>query len=217
MMSPYRPPPDNELSLHYLDDVLLVTGKPSGLLSVPGRGAEKADCLLSRLHRTIPDALIVHRLDMETSGLILLARTASAHAALSQQFERRQVHKRYTARVFGQMREDQGEIDLPLMKDWPNRPLQKVDHADGKPSLTGWRVLEREEAATRLLLSPETGRTHQLRVHLNAIGHPILGDTLYGSPESLGAAPRLQLHASELGFDHPLTGEPIMVRSVAPF
>lgn len=195
----------------------MVVDKPSGLLSVPGRGPEKADCLISRAQDKFPSALIVHRLDMETSGLMVLALNSDVHRALSAQFEAREVDKTYTALVAGEMAEMEGRIDMALMKDWPNRPLQKVDQTVGKPSVTNWRCLTRGDGISRLALTPLTGRTHQLRVHLTAIGHPILGDLLYGTRESRAGAPRLQLHASALGFVHPITGEMIQVQSDAPF
>jgi len=217
MMSPYMPPPLQPLEIAYQDAHLLVVHKPSGLLSVPGRGPEKADCLVSRLRIAFPTALIVHRLDMETSGLMVLAQTEDVHRALSKQFENRDVEKRYIARTAGIPDKEDGTIELPLMKDWPNRPLQKVDFEQGKPSLTEWRILAREKTTARLELTPLTGRTHQLRVHLNAIGHPILGDLLYGTPESQAGAARLQLHASTLGFAHPVTGADLLLQSPAPF
>jgi len=191
--------------------------KPSGLLSVPGRGPEKADCLVSRVQADYPDALIVHRLDMETSGLIVLARNQNMHRALSKCFEARQIDKTYIARVAGALGPQTGQVDLPLMKDWPNRPLQKVDMEAGKPSLTQWNIRAYEGGVSRVELTPLTGRTHQLRVHMNAIGHPILGDLLYGTPQSRAGATRLQLHASELKFTHPVSGKALLLQSPAPF
>ena len=217
MTSPYHPPPVLPLNIVFQDAHLIVVEKPSGLLSVPGRGPEKADCLVSRLQDGFPGALIVHRLDMETSGLMVLALNKNVHRALSQLFENRAVEKHYEARIAGVPSQDTGRIDLPLMKDWPNRPLQKVDHESGKPSITDWKLLTREGDCARVALTPLTGRTHQLRVHLNAIGHPILGDLLYGSLESRAAAPRLQLHASTLAFEHPVTGAGMMLQSPAPY
>ena len=214
---PYQPPPHTKLDIAFQDAHMIIVDKPSGLLTVPGRGPEKADCLLSRVHVSHPSALIVHRLDMETSGLVILALEADTHRALSKLFEQRAVGKTYIARVAGQMQMPSGEIDLPLMKDWPNRPLQKVDMDAGKPSLTRWRVLEEDAMSTRLELTPLTGRSHQLRVHLNAIGHPILGDALYGTEASRAGAARLQLHASGLAFVHPISGDPVRLGSLAPF
>lgn len=208
----------------YADDALLVLVKPSGLLSVPGRGADKQDCLSTRVQHRYPDALIVHRLDMATSGLLLMARGAAMQRTLSMAFEARQVHKRYVALVAGHVApasSDWGQIDLPLMTDWPQRPLQKIDAA-GRPSLTRWRVLAhesdaQEQAQTRLELEPVTGRTHQLRVHLQAIGHAILGDALYADAATRARSPRLLLHARELAFAHPIGGQAMHWHSPPPF
>ena len=201
----------------HVDDACIVVEKPSGLLSVPGRGAHLQDCLATRAQAMFADALVVHRLDMATSGLMLFARGAAAQRALSRAFERREVHKRYVAVVHGRVEPEQGEIDLPLLADWPNRPLQKVDHAHGKPSLTRWRVIEAAADRTRLELEPVTGRAHQLRVHLRAIGHPILGDALYAPPEVLASADRLLLHAARLRFAHPSSGATLQIESAVPF
>ena len=217
MSQAYCPPPHTVPNIIYSDAALLIVEKSSGLLSVPGRGPQKADCLLSRTCEIFADARIVHRLDMETSGLMVMARTREAHRALSIQFEKRKVRKEYIARVTGHPGARTGEIDLPLINDWPNRPLQKVDHAQGKPALTRWEILAQEQEASRLLLKPVTGRSHQLRVHLNAIGHPILGDTLYGTVMSKAGAARLQLHASLLGVQHPSSGEAMQFESASPF
>ncbi|MCR1007215.1 MAG: pseudouridine synthase, partial [Stenotrophomonas maltophilia] len=169
------------IHLHYIDDALLVAEKPAGLLSVPGRSAENQDCVVARLQALYPDALTVHRLDQVTSGLLLHARGKDMQAALSMQFEQRQVGKRYEAVVQGLLERDTGEVDLPLIVDWPNRPKQMVDHERGKPALTRWRVLVRDVEArrTRVALEPITGRSHQLRLHMASIGHPIVGDVLY--------------------------------------
>jgi tRNA pseudouridine32 synthase/23S rRNA pseudouridine746 synthase len=206
----------------YADGALVVVDKPAGLLSVPGRGADKADCLAARVQKIFPDARIVHRLDRDTSGLIVLARGAEAHRALSHAFAARAVRKRYVAWVAGRLNasdSDWGTIELPLICDWPKRPLQKVDFATGKPSVTRWRVLDYDAArdATRVELEPLTGRSHQLRVHLRELGHPILGDTLYAPPEALALSVRLLLHAWSLGFDHPATGDALRFESPAPF
>ena len=203
----------------HLDSGLVAVDKPAGLLAVPGRGADKADCVSARLQAAYPDALVVHRLDMATSGLMLLARGPEMQRRLSQAFAGRLIDKTYTAVVAGQLAEDAGEIDLPLGADWPNRPRQQVDALHGKPSLTRWRVLSRDalRGQTRLALQPQTGRTHQLRVHLSAIGHAILGDGLYASNAVAAAAPRLLLHASRLALAHPLTGAPLDLRSEPPF
>ena len=204
------------------DAHLLALVKPAGLLSVPGRGADRADCLIARARQRWPDALIVHRLDQATSGLLLLARGAAMQRALSIAFAERRVHKRYQALVHGLLAlpvdaaEGWAEIDLPLAVDWPNRPRSKVDHAIGKPSRTRWRPLGHDAAAglTRVELEPITGRSHQLRVHLQAIGHPIVGDTLYGPPD--GAA-RLMLHACALRLVHPASSAALTLDSPVPF
>ncbi|MBC5766011.1 RluA family pseudouridine synthase [Ramlibacter albus] len=200
--------------LVYVDEHLLVLEKPAGMLAVPGRGADKQDCLSVRAQRMWPDALIVHRLDMATSGLVVMGRGAAMQRALSMAFAERRVDKRYVAVVAGAMPGDEGVVDLPLAVDWPNRPRQKVDTERGKPSATRWRVLAREGSTTRVALDPVTGRSHQLRVHMLAIGHPILGDALY-APEH--AAPRLMLHAAALAFAHPATGEALRFESSVPF
>lgn len=217
--TPYLPPPRSPLDYLHADATLVVVSKPSGLLSVPGRGADKADCLVDRVRADFPDALTVHRLDLETSGLIVLARTREAHRDLSIQFERRAVAKRYLAVVDGLVANAAVEIDLPLITDWPNRPLQKVDFELGKPSLTRYRVLDRDRAGdrSRVELEPVTGRSHQLRVHLMSIGHPILGDPLYGGQQARGKAGRLLLHASSLAFRHPESGVDLRFSSPAPF
>lgn len=215
----YSAPPNLPLEYLYADSALLVVNKPSGLLSVPGRGDDKADCLARRVGGDYPDALIVHRLDMETSGLIVLARGKEAHRALSIGFQNREVTKRYVALVDGLLEPACGEIDLPMITDWPNRPRQKVDFDIGKASLTRFRVLahDLERELTRVELHPETGRSHQLRVHLMSRGHAILGDALYASPAVRAKAPRLLLHAEFLAFAHPDRGETISVTCAAPF
>ncbi len=194
----------------YIDEHLLVLDKPAGLLSVPGR--LEPDCLSARAQALWPDARVVHRLDQATSGLFVMARGAPAQRRLSLAFEKRRVAKTYEAVVEGLLAEDGGSIDLPLIVDWPNRPRQVVDHARGKPALTHWRVLARGAGRSRLALQPVTGRSHQLRVHLQAIGHPIVGDDLYGK-----AGPRLLLHASALTLPHPADDRPAHFESVAPF
>ncbi len=199
--------------LIYADDSLIVVNKPSGMLSVPGRGPDKQDCLIHRVQADYPDALSVHRLDMSTSGLLLVARGASMHRELSRLFEQRKVSKRYIAVVAGQLKEASGEINLPLICDWPNRPRQKVDFEIGKASQTRYRLLSYDAQCdcSRVELEPITGRSHQLRVHLAELGHPILGDELYGSEES---APRLLLHATQLSFPLPGSDE---IRSFESF
>lgn len=210
--------------LVHADASLLVLNKAADLLSVPGRGADKQDCLSSRVQQHYPDALVVHRLDMATSGLLLMARSIAIQRALGALFERRQVDKRYVAVVDGALADAPGDhgwglIDLPIAVDWPRRPLRIIDAVHGKASQTRWRVLGRDAAAhsTRLELAPLTGRSHQLRVHLQAIGHPILGDRLYGGAAVQARAPRLLLHASALGFVHPVSGQPLQFNSPAPF
>lgn len=219
------------LRLHHTDAACLVVDKPDGLLSVPGRGPDKQDCAATRVQAVYADALVVHRLDMATSGLLLFARTLAAQRALSGAFERGEVSKRYVAVVQGRMTPPEargpvqdwegehgwGLIDLPLMADWPRRPLQKVDMHEGRPSRTLWRLVAHEGDATRIELAPLTGRTHQLRVHLLALGHPILGDALYGPQAVQAGAPRLLLHASRLDIPHPLDGGRRVWRSEAPF
>jgi tRNA pseudouridine32 synthase/23S rRNA pseudouridine746 synthase len=239
----------SRLDLVYRDESLLVVNKPAGLLAVPGRGADKQDCLSARLQQEFPDALVVHRLDMATSGLMVFARGIEMQRRLSRMFHEREVSKRYVAVVAGKLKTATGEVDLPIAADWPNRPLRKIDAELGKPSLTRYRLLGHESAVraepvearsaidhspfdtafspelsrrirangregSRVELEPVTGRTHQLRIHMAAIGHPILGDALYGDAAS---APRLLLHASSLSFVHPLNSEPLNFASAPPF
>ena len=216
------PKPTPPIDFLYQDDALLVVNKPSGLLAVPGRGADKQDCLSARVQAACPDALIVHRLDMATSGLMVMARSVAAQRALSQAFAARDVHKRYLAVVAGRLDappDTWGMIDLPIIVDWPNRPLRIIDHSLGKPSQTRWRVLGYDASGsnTRVELEPVTGRSHQLRVHLRALGHPILGDALYAPPEVQAQASRLLLHAVSLGFVHPVTGAQLHFESPLPF
>jgi tRNA pseudouridine32 synthase/23S rRNA pseudouridine746 synthase len=205
--------------LVYVDESLLVLDKPAGLLAVPGRGEDKQDCLSARAQALWPDALVVHRLDMATSGLFLMGRGIHMQRLLSRAFAERQVHKAYQAVVAGALGAPgaQGEIALPLAADWPNRPRQKVDPDAGRPSLTRWTVLAVEGDTTRLALEPVTGRSHQLRVHLQGIGHPIVGDALYAPPEVAARSPRLLLHANALQLAHPATGEALAFASPVPF
>jgi len=207
-----------DLTALHVDDALLVLEKPAGLLAVPGRGDDKQDCLARRAARQWPDALVVHRLDMATSGLMLFARGERMQRLLSAAFAQRAIHKRYVAVVHGLLAPAQGRIDAPLAADWPNRPRQQVDTERGKPSLTLWRVLEHDTAhqLTRVELEPVTGRSHQLRVHLASIGHAMVGDALYAGPAA-AAAPRLMLHASRLEFLHPETGAALRLASQPPF
>jgi tRNA pseudouridine32 synthase/23S rRNA pseudouridine746 synthase len=220
-----RCPVPLEIDIVHQDDTLLVVRKPAGLLSVPGRGEHLQDCVAARVQALWPDALIVHRLDMATSGLMVMARGLAAQRALGHAFERREVDKRYVAVVAGDVAGQAGSVDLPLCSDWPNRPRQKVDHARGRPSLTHWRravpahVMSTPGAIdrTRLELEPVTGRSHQLRVHLLALGHPILGDTLY-APEAVQCmAPRLLLHASRIVLPHPADGQICVFSDEPPF
>jgi len=208
-MNSYSP-----FDLIYQDDFLLVANKPAGLLAVPGRGADKQDCLSSRLQLEFPDALVVHRLDMATSGLMMFARGAEMQKLLSLMFEEREVEKRYVAVVAGKLVPETGEVNLPIAADWPNRPLRVIDAELGKPSLTRYRALGLEAGNTRVELEPVTGRTHQLRVHMKAIGHPILGDALYGNADS---APRLMLHAAMLKLLHPVTRAHLHFVDAPPF
>ena len=219
------------LAVLHADDSLLAFDKAAGLLCVPGRGADKQDCLAARARSRWPDALVVHRLDMATSGVVLMARGTLAQRQLSTAFAQRETEKTYIAVVHGQIADDSGEIDLPLAADWPHRPMQKLDFARGKASLTRYRVLERKLAsnttrvelnrtcfeAHQALLEPITGRSHQLRVHLLALGHPILGDTLYAPPMVQAASPRLLLHARSLKLAHPSTGTPLSIECPVPF
>lgn len=215
----YTPPINTGLNIIYQDDALLVLDKPAGLLSVPGRGEDKQDCLATRVQADYPAALIVHRLDMDTSGLILMAHNKDMQRQLSIMFAQRQFKKGYIAVVDGKPEQDSGEIDLPLITDWPNRPKQKVDYEIGKPAQTLYNVLEynHEQNSSRVALSPQTGRSHQLRVHMLAIGHAILGDRLYASKEIQEKSPRLLLHAGSLNFIHPVTKQGLSFSSEVPF
>ena len=206
----------------YVDDALVVLDKPSGLLSVPGRGEDKQDCLSARVQARYSDALIVHRLDMATSGLMVMARGAAMQRELSKAFAAREVSKRYVAVVAGRLEtpvDDWGVIDLPIVADWPNRPLRKIDYQTGKPSVTRWRVMAYDDAAstTRVELEPVTGRSHQLRLHMRELGHPMLGDALYAPPGVQAMAGRMLLHASRLAFLHPATDERVFFDSPVPF
>ncbi|WP_212523014.1 RluA family pseudouridine synthase [Actibacterium sp. MT2.3-13A] len=209
-------PPDTPLAILHQDHEILLVDKPSGLLSVPGRGEHLADCLLSRVQAAFPEALLVHRLDRDTSGVMVFALTPHAQRHLGLQFEKRQVKKTYVARVWGRVADKTGTVDLPLIVDWPNRPRQKVDFEMGKPALTDWRVVKYEETATRVRLYPKTGRSHQLRVHMREIGHPILGDPFYAEGEALDA-PRLMLHAESLRLRHPDGGVGMNFSAKCPF
>ena len=215
-MSNVYAPPGDPLEIVHADHEVLLVAKPSGLLSVPGKGPHLADCLLSRVQRAFPEALLVHRLDRDTSGVMVFALTSHAQRHLGLQFERRQVKKAYVARVWGVLEQDKGTVDLPLAVDWPNRPLQQVDHENGRPAQTDWRVLRRQEQETRVRLYPKTGRSHQLRVHMKETGHPILGDPFYA--EGLARDfPRLMLHSESLRFRHPDGGKGLTFSVKPPF
>lgn len=220
----YRPP-QGPIRVLSEDPCFVAVDKPALLLTVPGKPEGHGDCLESRVQARFPDARIVHRLDRPTSGVVLMPREPKAHRHIGLQFERRRVAKTYIARVAGRMPTEQGEIDAPLYGDWPRRPRQMVSFAHGRPSLTRWRVLEtaqaeiagEESTVTRLALEPQTGRTHQLRVHLAWIGCPILGDEFYAPPAIRAAAERLQLHAERLSFRHPEGGDLVTVEAPCPF
>lgn len=209
-------PPDAPLDILHEDHEILAVNKPAGLLSVPGKGPELADCLISRLEAVYPQVLLVHRLDRDTSGVMIFALTPHAQRHLGLQFEKRQTKKRYVARVAGRLEPKTGTVDLPLIVDWPNRPLQKVDHDTGKPAVTDWRVLKANDDESKVQLFPQTGRSHQLRVHMLALGHPILGDPLY-APDTADRYPRMMLHAEELRIRHPDGGIGTKFRVKAPF
>ncbi|NQY34309.1 MAG: bifunctional tRNA pseudouridine(32) synthase/23S rRNA pseudouridine(746) synthase RluA [Alteromonadaceae bacterium] len=223
----YQPPMTPYLEILYQDNDLVVLNKTSGLLTVPGRLPEHQDCLQNRVKTVLPNATIVHRLDMATSGILLMALNKPAHVCISRQFEQRKTQKSYIARVFGHVQEQQGSVDLPLICDWPNRPKQKVDHENGKKSLTHYQVISYSDdcdqsnnnasKTTLLELTPITGRSHQLRVHMLALGHPILGDRLYAHEEALAISPRLQLHAQMLSVTHPVTDKKLVFTSPCPF
>ena len=209
-------PTEAQPQVIHADHEVLVVNKPSGLLSVPGRGEDRADCLIARLRAAFPTVLLVHRLDLDTSGVMVFALTPHAQRNLSKQFEERKTKKVYLARVAGRVAEKTGTVDLPLIVDWPNRPRQMVDHAEGRPAVTDWRVVRASDDETRIRLMPLTGRSHQLRVHMAEIGHPILGDPLYAT----GAAadfPRLMLHAESLRLKHPESGLPMTFSAPAEF
>lgn len=220
---PTEPTPLVEgLVIVHVDAAIVVLNKPSGMLSVPGRGPDKQDCVSSRVQTVFPEALVVHRLDMATSGLMVMARGAVAQRRLNDAFAQRTVHKRYIAWVDGQVAVEEGAwrvIDLPIIVDWPNRPLRVIDHARGQASVTRLRStrFDAQRSCTLVELEPITGRSHQLRVHLKAIGHPILGDALYAPPHVLAMAPRLQLHANTLAFSHPVSGDEVDFKCDADF
>lgn len=211
--------PERDIIYLHEDDDIIAVSKPAWLLSVPGRGEDKIDSVAHRVQQRYPDARTVHRLDWATSGVIIMARNAEAHRNLNKQFAERKTQKRYIAIVGGIVATDEQTIDLPLRCDWENRPRQIVDFEQGKPSQTVVSVDARDEAKqqTRLLLKPITGRSHQLRVHLQQIGHPIIGDQLYAPDALRDASPRLLLHAEWLHVFQPSTGEPIEFFDQSPF
>ena len=218
----YQPPMSPYLEIIYQDNDLVVLNKPSGLLTVPGRLPEHQDCLQNRVTKVLPKATVVHRLDMATSGIILMALNKAAHVDISRQFEKRLTKKRYIARVFGKIAEATGSVDKPLICDWPNRPKQMVDYDKGKAALTHYKVLDYRDTAdgqptTLVELTPVTGRSHQLRVHMLALGHPILGDRLYAHDEALTQNNRLQLHAQMLQISHPVSKQALIFSKECPF
>lgn len=215
-MSDDYSPPDVPLHVLHDDAEVLVVDKPAGLLSVPGKGAHLADCLLSRVQAVWPQALLVHRLDRDTSGVMIFGLTPHAQRFLGKQFELRAAKKTYVARVWGRLTPKTGRVDLPLCVDWPNRPKQHVDHENGKPAITDWRVLRDSETESRVRLMPQTGRSHQLRVHMAELGHPILGDPFYATGPARDFE-RLMLHSEELRIKHPDGGRMMRFRSPAPF
>lgn len=209
-------PPHGPLKILHDDHEVVLVDKPSGLLSVPGKGEHLMDCLITRVQAVFPMALLVHRLDRDTSGVMIFALTPHAQRHLGLQFEKRQTKKTYVARVWGQMAEKTGTVDLPLIVDWPNRPLQMVDHQNGKPAQTDWRVMRTKDDETRVKLMPRTGRSHQLRVHMLALGHPILGDPFYATGNARDH-PRLMLHSETLQFRHPDGGQGMRINAKCPF
>jgi len=218
-MPPFRSeynPPNDPIEVVYEDAHVVAVNKPTGLLSVPGKGEHLSDCMLSRVMVAFPEALLVHRLDRDTSGVMVFALTPHAQRSMSMQFEARRTKKAYVACVAGEVQESEGEIDLPLIVDWPNRPKQMVCHDMGKPAVTKFKRVSVTDDQSRLRLFPKTGRSHQLRIHCLAIGHPILGDPLY-SPETVTDFPRLLLHSEELRINHPESGKGLRFRTKCPF
>ena len=215
MNDSYSPPQDDITILHADHEILLVE-KPAGLLSVPGKGPELADCLIERLRAAFPTVLLVHRLDRDTSGVMIFALTPYAQRHLGLQFEKRGVKKTYVARIKGRLEPKTGLVDLPLIVDWPNRPRQMVCHETGKAAQTEYRVVKTSDSESRVRLHPKTGRSHPLPLHMLALGHPILGDPFY-APETVSEHPRMMLHAEELRLRHPDGGEWVRTRSKTPF
>lgn len=221
MLDPTLPPPEynppqDPLAVIHQDHEILIVDKPAGLLSVPGRGEHLADCLLSRVQLAFPEALLVHRLDRDTSGVMVFALTAAAQRNIAMQFETRSTRKIYIARVWGEVAEPSGVIDLPMTVDWPNRPLQKIDHENGKPAVTEWKRVKRGGGESRMRLMPKTGRSHQLRLHMLSMGHPILGDPFY-APQEAQDYPRMMLHSESLRLNHPDSGIGMTFTARTPF
>ncbi|QZE28659.1 bifunctional tRNA pseudouridine(32) synthase/23S rRNA pseudouridine(746) synthase RluA [Pantoea ananatis] len=217
-MEPYNPPLEPWLHILYQDAHIMVVNKPSGLLSVPGRLDEHKDSVMTRIQRDYPEAESVHRLDMATSGVIVVALTKAAERELKRQFREREPAKTYVARVWGHPAQEKGMVDLPLICDWPNRPKQKVCFDTGKSAQTDYQVVEYgDDNSARVALKPITGRSHQLRVHMLALGHPILGDGFYAHPEAKAMADRLLLHAESLTIMHPAFGNAMTFRQPADF
>jgi tRNA pseudouridine32 synthase/23S rRNA pseudouridine746 synthase len=210
-------PPDVPLAILHHDSALLVVNKPAGLLSVPGKDPGKEDCLIDRLRRVFPEVLLVHRLDCDTSGVMVFALTKAVQGNLGQQFEKRQTKKVYVARLSGLLEPKEGTVDLPLCVDWPNRPRQHVNHEQGKPAQTDWRVIRHDGKTTRVRLMPLTGRSHQLRVHMLSLGHPILGDPIYAEGPARTDYPRMMLHAESLRLRHPELGKTMTFSAPVPF
>ena len=215
MDTTYAPPQDPLVILHE-DSEIVVVDKPADLLSVPGRGEHLADCLISRVQAVFPTALVVHRLDRDTSGVMVFALTPHAQRHISMQFEQRQTKKTYVARVWGRVNDPSGTVDLPMIVDWPNRPKQKICHETGKSAVTDWKRVKSDDTESRLRLHPKTGRSHQLRVHCLAMGHPILGDPFYAEGTA-AEFPRMMLHSEELRLNHPEHGRGMKFRAKAPF
>ena len=214
-MTDYNPPQDPLVILHDDHEVVLVD-KPSGLLSVPGKGEHLADCLMARVKAVFPTALLIHRLDRDTSGVMIFGLTPHAQRHLGLQFEKRQTKKTYIARVAGEMTQKTGTVDLPICVDWENRPRQKICHEAGRAAQTDWRVQSFDGTSTRVRLMPLTGRSHQLRVHMLSLGHPILGDPFYATGEALDH-PRMMLHSETFQFRHPDGGQGTRITAKAPF
>ena len=209
-------PPMGPLVIAYQDDQIIVVDKPSGLLSVPGKTVGRRDCVELRLRAMHPESLLVHRLDCDTSGVMIFARSKAAQGFLGQEFEKRRSEKTYIARLWGRLMPEAGRVDLPLCTDWPNRPRQMVDHENGRAAQTDWQVLGYEGQTTRVALHPLTGRSHQLRVHMLELGHPILGDPIYATGPALNY-PRLMLHAQSLSLHHPITQDRVTFTATCPF